>query len=450
MHLSASQRMTAHDAFLGSSFETEQWRLRLDVCVPHTSTGPSELTQSPGPIPMPMLTALRRNRRTIPLVLLVLTLWALFHVSARKSTAQNSTTTRLSNAPLVTHGDKQLGVTRKNQSTGKATRAAFVVVMDQTQEWEMSETIQSYEVRFNHIHNYNWVFLTETALSLEFKELATYLCSGMATFYHIERAQWPFPKGVDPEEAHNWRKMMKELNLSEDNDLQSRHKSRFMSGFFQFHEALVSYDYYWKVEPNNRLTCDVNYDPFLLMKDHGKKFSFIAAQHNDDRRGPSIFKHALQFTHEFPEMIPGNNSNTFVDLNEKVEVNNKLHCEFWSTFQIGDLNWLRSQEHQRFFQYLDSKGGFYLENWTDGVFQTLAAALLLPKSQLHWFSDMGFERDLYSVCPYEKNVRLSARCTCDPKKSVTWNSKKFCMHKFFIVNKLERPEDWRDHLNKDL
>jgi len=56
---------------------------------------------------------------------------------------------------------------------------------------------------------------------------------------------------------------------------------RFESGFFFKHELLKPYDYYWRVEPGIKLFCDVDYDPFLFMKDNNKKYG---------NSGPICFK----------------------------------------------------------------------------------------------------------------------------------------------------------------
>jgi hypothetical protein len=119
------------------------------------------------------------------------------------------------------------------------------------------------------------------------------------------------------------------------------------------------------------------------MKLNGKKFCFIAAEHGDDRRGPSVFQEALNFNHDYPELIPRDNSKTFVDYSEELDIKSDFRSEFWSHFEIGDLNWLRSDQYKQLFEYMDSKSGFHLENWSDAVFRTLASSLLLHLKQVH-------------------------------------------------------------------
>lgn len=47
---------------------------------------------------------------------------------------------------------------------------------------------------------------------------------------------------------------------------------RYQSGFFFQHEALLPFDYYWRIEPGVKYTCDIDFDPFLYMQDNNKKY----------------------------------------------------------------------------------------------------------------------------------------------------------------------------------
>lgn len=46
------------------------------------------------------------------------------------------------------------------------------------------------------------------------------------------------------------------------------------SGFFWRHPLVLSLnlEYYWRVEPDVRYFCDLDYDPFLYMKQNKKKY----------------------------------------------------------------------------------------------------------------------------------------------------------------------------------
>lgn len=50
------------------------------------------------------------------------------------------------------------------------------------------------------------------------------------------------------------------------------------SGFFWRHPLVLSLslEYYWRVEPDVRYFCDLDYDPFLYMKQNKKKYGKLA------------------------------------------------------------------------------------------------------------------------------------------------------------------------------
>lgn len=47
---------------------------------------------------------------------------------------------------------------------------------------------------------------------------------------------------------------------------------RYQSGFFFQHEAMLPFDYYWRIEPDVEYSCDLDFDPFLFMQDNNKKY----------------------------------------------------------------------------------------------------------------------------------------------------------------------------------
>jgi hypothetical protein len=61
----------------------------------------------------------------------------------------------------------------------------------------------------------------------------------------------------------------------------------------------------------------------------------------------------------------------------------------WSNFEIGDLDFWRGEAYMKFFEFLDSKGGFYYERWGDAPVHSIGAALFAKKEQIHFFNDIG-------------------------------------------------------------
>lgn len=47
--------------------------------------------------------------------------------------------------------------------------------------------------------------------------------------------------------------------------------------FFYKHELLSPYKWYWRVEPDVEFLCPVEFDPFVYMIEHNKRYSFVIA-----------------------------------------------------------------------------------------------------------------------------------------------------------------------------
>ncbi|RDB21944.1 Alpha-1,2 mannosyltransferase KTR1, partial [Hypsizygus marmoreus] len=84
--------------------------------------------------------------------------------------------------------------------------------------------------------------------------------------------------------------------------------------------------------------------------------------HNDEERvlrivsDAKLVKLAPHFMILHPEFIAISNSIKFLSDNGGSTYN---LCHFWSNFEIADMEFWRSTAYTAFFEYLDSKGGFY-------------------------------------------------------------------------------------------
>lgn len=92
----------------------------------------------------------------------------------------------------------------------------------------------------------------------------------------------------------------------------------------------------------------------------------------------------------------------------------------WSNFEVGDLNWLRSKAYVDFFESLDQDGGFFYERWGDAPVHSIAAGLMLPKDQIHFFNDIAYYHVPFTHCPTGEKHRQDLKCHCNPKDNFDW------------------------------
>lgn len=116
--------------------------------------------------------------------------------------------------------------------------------------------------------------------------------------------------------------------------------------------------------------------------------------------------------------------------------------EQWSNFEIGNLDWLRSQAYVDFFESLDKDGGFFYERWGDAPVHSIAAALMLKKEQIHFFNDIAYYHVPFTHCPTGDKVRTDLKCHCNPQDNFDWKGyscRLFSQHPFrFMTNRSGR------------
>lgn len=84
------------------------------------------------------------------------------------------------------------------------------------------------------------------------------------------------------------------------------------------------------------------------------------------------------------------------------------------------MNWLRSKAYIDFFESLDQDGGFFYERWGDAPVHSIAAGLMLPKDQIHFFNDIAYYHVPFTHCPTGEKHRQDLKCHCNPKDNFDW------------------------------
>ncbi|KAK1221982.1 hypothetical protein PQX77_015199, partial [Marasmius sp. AFHP31] len=235
--------------------------------------------------------------------------------------------------------------------------ATFVIL---ARNWEVDgvvRSIQNIEDRFN-AGRYPFVLLNDEAFSDEFKRRVSIMTPARVEFGVIPKEQWNQPSWIDEEKASKARETMKAQKVKYGDNVQYRNMCRFNSGFFFKHDLLRKYKWYWRIEPDVKFHCDIKTDPFLFMEENDKVYSFTIAVYEIAATIPSLWDHVRAFIDDHPEYIAENNSMSFLSNNHGITYN---LCHFWSNFEIADMDFWRGPAYTAFFEYLDSKGGFYYE-----------------------------------------------------------------------------------------
>ncbi|KAJ1917883.1 alpha-1,2-mannosyltransferase ktr1 [Tieghemiomyces parasiticus] len=294
-------------------------------------------------------------------------------------------------------------------STPGPVKACFVILVRNRELFALRASIRQLEDRFNHKYHYPYVFLNDEPFTDEFMRYITRFTSGNATFGVVPTEHWSYPPWIDQQKAIIAR--IKMGNVIYGSSESYRHMCRFNSGFFYHHPLLAEYEYYWRVEPGVDFTCDIDYDPFVYMKQRDLTYGFTISMKEIAETVPTLWETTRQFMRARPGLVdPKRNTLGWVT-DQSLETYNL--CHFWSNFEIARLDFFRSEKYQAYFDYLDRAGGFFYERWGDAPVHSLAAAMFLPREKIHWFDDIGYVHQKIENCPMDSDVNYG-KCTCNP------------------------------------
>ncbi|ODV62844.1 glycosyltransferase family 15 protein [Ascoidea rubescens DSM 1968] len=319
--------------------------------------------------------------------------------------------------------------------------ATFVTLARNSDVWGMVKSIRSVEDRFNRKFHYDWVFLNDEEFSEEFIDATTAVCSGKTKYGVIPVEQWSFPSFINTEKVDKNRARLKKLGIIYGDSISYRHMCRYESGFFWRHPLVNEYEWYWRVEPDISFHCDINYDLFKYMEINNQTYGFAISLKEFHKTIPSLWKHTKLFLKKNPDYLHQNNLMDFLS-----EDNGHTYnlCHFWSNFEIGNLNFFRSQKYREYFDHLDKTGGFFYERWGDAPIHSMAVSLFEDKEKIHFFDDIGYTHDIFTSCPISKKFRKDNHCACNPNDDFAWRSYS-CTGRYFDVKGLKKPDGWEDY-----
>ncbi|GJE90648.1 glycosyltransferase family 15 protein [Phanerochaete sordida] len=279
-------------------------------------------------------------------------------------------------------------------------------------------SVRELEDRFNHQFHYPWVFLNEEPFSDDFKKRISNVISGEVEFGQIPRDHWYQPEWIDETKAQAGRDKMVQDNIIYGGSVSYRNMCRFNSGFFFRHPLVQKYKWYWRVEPDVHFHCDIDEDPFVFMENNDKVYGFTITMYEYLATIPSLWTTVKQFITENPQFVAEGNAMGYMSDDGGNSYN---LCHFWSNFEIANMDFWRSEAYMKYFDYLDSTGGFYYERWGDAPVHSIAAALFARKDQIHFFDQIGYEHNPYTHCPKGNGLWQQKHCSCNPERSFDYD-----------------------------
>jgi alpha 1,2-mannosyltransferase len=322
--------------------------------------------------------------------------------------------------------------------------------------YEILDSIQQLENRFNNKFHYDWVFLNEEPFSAEFIKLTSNMVSGRSRYGLIPKKHWSYPSYIDQDKAREIRESRKWSMITYGSSESYRHMCRFNSLFFYKHPIMEEYQYYWRVEPHVKYACDIIEDPFKFLRINNKKYGFTISM----RELPNTIETLWQTTKLYFKNLDKNYFNSNSDLNNNNDNNNLLKfisddngesynlCHYWTNFEIANLEIFRNEIYEGYVEHLDHAGGFFYERWGDAPIHSIIFSLILKKEEIYMFQEISYEHTVAKTCPLNFEFRKKARCICDPNDNWVLRSDSSCNLKFLEFGTVEKPKELEDVLKK--
>ncbi|KPI36879.1 Alpha-1,2 mannosyltransferase KTR1 [Cyphellophora attinorum] len=257
-----------------------------------------------------------------------------------------------------------------SHSQGKRPKAALISLVRNADLEGILQSMRQLEYRWNRRYGYPWMFFTEerSGFSEAFKNATSAITSSSTHYHTIPPEHWSTPEWVDGSLHRDSLGYLEGLGVGKAGMLSYRHMCRWNSGFFYLHEALEGLERYWRVEPDVHFLCDVEEDLFEAMRRRGWKYAFNMGILDDGRGFVGLWKATVDFARRHPEHIhPDADWSWLVDTpppehpNDGSDTSTGTYnaCQFFSNFELGSLEFFRSDAYQAFFHHLDQTGGFF-------------------------------------------------------------------------------------------
>lgn len=359
--------------------------------------------------------------------------WALYMISVRPEVTDAVSGWResLQSATKGATQGKMPGDTRES--------AAFVTLARNEDLEDLLPSVESVEKFFNKKYKYDWVFLNNKPFSDEFMDAIKSRVSGEAKFGLVPTEHWSYPEWIDQEKAAASRKQLAEEGVIYGDNEPYRHMCRFESGFFFQHELMKQYRYYWRVEPETRLYCYIEYDVFKYMRENKKKYGWTISITEWEKTIPTLWNTTRDFVDQHPQYLHKNRLEKFVSADGRDTYN---LCHFWSNFEVADMEFWRGQIYQDYFNHLDRSGGFFYERWGDAPVHSIAAALFLDADEIHFFDDIGYRHPPFEHCPsFQQEKGLTCECEASKDSTFDWHPSS-CLRVYLDAKNIEFTEKY--------
>lgn len=292
--------------------------------------------------------------------------------------------------------------------------ATIVALVRNAEAFKIAKSIRGFEKSFNKKFRYPYTFINDQPFTEKFKMRIAKETKAPINYVVIPSSLWDKPEFIDETRESQAMDYLHKENVAYAKLGSYHNMCRFYLGNIFKLAELQSYRYYWRLEPSVEFFNDINYDVFKYLEKTGKIYGFSINLYDIELTVETLWSETLKFLNQGDNYKYINENGSFQWLLENqqnpeknIKTGGYSTCHFWSNFEIGDMNFFRSEAYSKWFEYLDATGKFYYERWGDAPVHSMGLALFASKEKIHWFRDIGYFHDPYQNCP---NSKTTKRC----------------------------------------
>lgn len=273
---------------------------------------------------------------------------------------------------------------------------------------DLKETLKNFEEKFNAKFKYPYVILNNDDFTDDFKNQINEIVSTKVEYGKICSKAWNRPDNIDINKAkENWQEMSNK-GIPYANVESYHNMCRYFSRKFFDHPLVKKYKYYWRVEPGVRFHCDIEEDPFKILREKDMLYGFTITLHEYMDTIKSLEKVTNDYIERKKIKLPEPEER----INFMFPEGKYNGCHFWSNFEIASFDLWRSDEYRDYVDELESKQGFYMERWGDAPVHSIYIGKFISKKKVLFLDYIGYTHPPFTHCP-----ATCKNSTCDKDKS---------------------------------
>ena len=157
-----------------------------------------------------------------------------------------------------------------------------------------------------------------------------------------------------------------------------RHMCRFHAKTVYELPIMQDLLYYWRLDDDSVLLSNVSYDVFQHMDKNQLQYGYI-------------WRHL-----DAHDCVRGlwEGTRKYIDAKDLATYSFDTWKEPWlyyNNFEISATRTWFTKAYQDYIEYIDRLGGIYYHRWGDAPIRGIAVSMFIPKSQVHYFKDIGYQ-----------------------------------------------------------